>query len=237
MNPLSRLFFYILLSISILLSHELTILAVHILLILLLVIYKRQLWKKWKRHTRPYWIYLPLSGIIFFIISVFISEKPLDVILLDVVLATIRLSLTVSIMTLYIIQSQSHDTLLAVRGVLFSSGMKYKWLDRLLLYFEITIRFFPSIKEQWSLTEKSQKALNIKLPKSRFKRIINVAKSIPDFIIINLQKTENIVQSMLMRGYGKKSRRSVYPHIKFKLFDSIILLATLFLVIGVHNFV
>ena len=237
MNPLSRLFFYILLSISILLSDELTILAVHILLILLLVIYKRQFWKKWKTHTRPYWIYLPLSGIIFFIISVFISEKPLDAILLDVVLATIRLSATVSIMTLYIIQSKSHDTLLAVRGVLFSSGMKYIWLDRLLLYFEITIRFFPSIKEQWSLTEKSQKALNIKLPKSRFKKIINVAKSIPDFIIINLQKTENIVQSMLMRGYGKKSRRSVYPHIKFKLFDSMISLATLFFVIGVHNFV
>ena len=43
MNPLSRLFFYILLSISILLSQELTILALHILLILLLVIYKRQL--------------------------------------------------------------------------------------------------------------------------------------------------------------------------------------------------
>ena len=237
MNPLSRLFFYILLSISILLSHKLTILAVHILLILLLVIYKRQFWKKWKRHTRPYWIYLPLSGIILFIISLFISEKPLNEILFDVVLATIRLSATVSIMTLYIIQSQSHDTLLAVRGVLFSSGMKYKWLDRLLLYFEITIRFFPSIKEQWSLTEKSQKALSIKLPKSKFKRIINVAKSIPDFIIINLKKTENIVQSMLMRGYGKKSRRSVYPHIKFKLFDSMISLATLFFVIGVHNFV
>ena len=237
MNPLSRLFFYILFSISILLSHDLTILAVHILLILLLVIYKRQFWKKWKTHTRPYWIYLPLSGIIFFIISVFISEKPLDAILLDVIFATLRLSATVSLMTLYIIESQSHDTLLAVRGVLFSSGMKYKWLDRLLLYFEITIRFFPSIKEQWSLTEKSQKALNIKLPKSRFKKIINVAKSIPDFIIINLQKTENIVQSMLMRGYGKKSRRSVYPHIKFKLFDSMISLATLFFVIGVHNFV
>ena len=237
MNPLSRLFFYILFSISILLSHELPILAIHILLTLLLVLYKMKIWKKWKRHTRPYWIYLPLSGMVFFIISIFISEKPLDAILLEVVLATIRLSATVSIMTLYIIESQSHDTLLAVRGILFSSGIKYQWLDRLLLYFEITVRFFPSIKEHWSQTEKSQKALNIKVPKSRLKRIISIAKSIPDFLIINLQKTENIVQSMLMRGYGKNSRRSVYPHIKFKLFDSMISFATLFFVIGVHNIV
>ena len=237
MNPLSRLFFYILLSISILFSDELPILALHILLTFLLVLYKRQFWNKWKRHTRPYWIYLPLSGMIFFIISIFISEKPLDAILLDVILATIRLSATVSIMTLYIIESQSHDTLLAVRGVLFSSGIKYQWLDSLLLYLEITIRFFPSIKEHWSLTEKSQKALNIKVQKSRLKRIISIAKSIPDFLIINLQKTENIVQSMLMRGYGNNSRRSVYPHIKFKLFDSMISLATLFFLIGVHNFV
>ena len=79
--------------------------------------------------------------------------------------------------------------------------------------------------------------LNIKVQKSRLKRIISIAKSIPDFLIINLQKTEYIVQSMLMRGYGNNSRRSVYPHIKFKLFDSMISLATLFFVIGVHNFV
>ena len=237
MNALSRLFFYILFSISILLSHELPILALHILLTLILVLYKRQFWNKWKRHTRPYLIYLPLSGMIFFIISIFISEKPLDAILLDVILATIRLSATVSIMTLYIIESQSHDTLLAVRGVIFSSGIKYQWLDRLLLYLEITIRFFPSMKEHWSLTEKSQKALNIKVQKSRLKRIISIAKSIPDFLIINLQKTEYIVQSMLMRGYGNNSRRSVYPHVKFKLFDSMISLTTLFFVIGVHNLV
>ena len=237
MNPLSRLFSYILLSISILLSHELPILVLHILLTLLLVLYKRQFWNKWKRQTRPYWIYLPLSGMIFFIISIFISAKPLDAIILDVILATIRLSATVSIMTLYIIESQSHDTLLAVRGVMFSSGIKYQWLDRLLLYLEITIRFFPSIKEHWSLTEKSQKALNIKVQKSTLKRITSIAKSIPDFLIINLQKTEYIVQSMLMRGYGNNSRRSVYPHIKFKLFDSMISMATLFFVIGVHNFV
>ena len=237
MNPLTRLFTYLLFSFSILLSDQILIILVHIFLLLLVLIYKKGLLSEWVKYTKPYWIYFPLSGILFLCISLVISERSLEVILVDVVLATLRLSATVSIMTLYIIESKSYDILLAIRGLWFSSGIKYRWLDRLLLYFEITIRFFPSIKEQWSLTEKSQKALNIKLPKTRIKRIINVAKSMPDFIIINLQKTENIVQSMLMRGYGKKSRRSVYPHIKFKLFDSMISLATLFFVIGVHNFV
>ena len=237
MNPLTRLSFYILFSISVLLSNEIPIITAHILLIILLLLYKRQLWKEWKRHTRPYWIYFPLSGIIFFIISVFISQRPLDDILIDVILATLRLSATVSIMTLYIIESHSHDTLLAIRGLLFSSGIKYQWIDNILLYFEMTIRFFPSIKEQWSLTERSQKALAIKKTKSRFKRIINIAKSIPDFIIINIQKTDNIVQNMLMRGYGINSSRSVYPHIKFKSFDCMFSAIMLSVIIGVHSFV
>ena len=237
MNPLTRLSFYILFSISVLLSNEIPIIATHILRIILLLIYKRHFWKGWKRHTGPYWIYFPLSGIIFFIISVFISQRPFDEILIDVILATLRLSVTVSIMTLYIIESRSHDILLAIRGLLFSSGIKYHWIDNILLYFEITIRFFPSIKEQWYFTERSQKALAIKKPKSRFKRIINIAKSIPDFIIINIQKTDNIVQNMLMRGYGINSSRSVYPHIKFKSFDCMFSTVMLSLIIGVHSFV
>ena len=62
-----------------------------------------------------------------------------------------------------------------------------------------------------------QNALNANLPLDC--RIINIAKFIPDFIILNLEKTDNIVNNMLMRGYGTTSPRSIYPHIKFRLYD------------------
>ena len=237
MNPLTRLFIYLLFSFSILLSNDILIILAHVLLLLLMLLYKKELWSEWKKYTKPYWIYFPLSGILFFCISIVISQRALGVILVDVILATIRLSATVSIMTLYMIDSKSHDILLAIRGLWFSSGITYRWLDRILLFFEITIRFFPSIQEQWNFTEKSQKALAIKKPRSRFETIINIAKFIPDFIILNLEKTDNIVRNMLMRGYGINTPRSVYPHIKFRSFDYIIAAGLMVIVVGVHSFV
>ena len=235
MNPLTRLFTYLLFSFSILLSDQILIILVHIFLLLLVLIYKKGLWSEWVKYTKPYWIYFPLSGILFLCISLVISERSLEVILVDVVLATLRLSATVSIMTLYIIESKSYDILLAIRGLWFSSGIKYRWLDRLLLFFEIPMRFFPSIQENWNITERSQKALTIKKPRSRIQRTINIAKFIPDFIILNLEKTDHIVHNMLMRGYGTNTPRSIYPHIKIRFYDCIIFAGLLVITVGVHS--
>ena len=236
MNPLTRLFIYLLFSFSILFSKQILIILAHIALLLIILLYKKELWSEWVKYTKPYYIYFPLSGILFLCISLVISQRSLELILVDVILATIRLSFTVSIMTLYMIESRSDDILLAIRGLWFSSGIQYRWLDRLLLFFEITMRFFPSIQEQWNITERSQKALTIKKPRSRIQRTINIAKFIPDFIILNLEKTDNIVHNMLMRGYGINSPRSIYPHIKFRLYDCIIFAGLLVVTVGVHSF-
>lgn len=237
MNPLTRLFLYLLFSFSTLLSNDALLLCLHIMAVLILILYKKHHWEEWKIYTRPFWIYFPLTGVLFLCISFLVSSRPAPVILLDVFFATIRLCGLVSIMTLYLVESKTQDTLLALRSLWYTSKIKFHWFDKLVLFFEMTIRFFPSVQEQWRHVERSQKALSIHISKSTLKKVTQIARSIPDFILLNLEKTETITQGMIMRGYGQHSPRSVYPYIQFKPIDFVWWISITLAVFGVHSFV
>ena len=237
MNPLTRLFLYLFFSFSILLSNDALLLCLHIMAVLLLIFYKKHHWEEWKIYTRPFWIYFPLTGVLFLFISFIVSSRPGPVILLDVFFATIRLCGLVSIMTLYLVESRSQDILLALRSIWYKSKIKFQWFDKLLLFFEMSIRFFPSVQEQWRNIERSQKALSIDIPKSNLKKVTQISHSIPDFILLNLEKTETITQGMVMRGYGQHSPRSVFPYIQFKSIDFVWWISITIAAFGVHSFV
>ena len=100
-------------------------------------------------------------------------------------MATIRLMAMISIMTFYIIDAKSQNILIAIRSIWFSSGLNIYWIDKFILFFEMTIRFFPSIHENWNQTEKSQKALSIKRRSSIKDKVFYRAKFIPDFIFFH----------------------------------------------------
>ena len=237
MNPLTRLFLYLFFSFSILLSNDALLLCLHIMAVLLLIFYKKHHWEEWKIYTRPFWIYFPLTGVLFLFISFIVSSRPGPVILLDVFFATIRLCGLVSIMTLYLVESRSQDILLALRSLWYKSKIRFQWFDKLLLFFEMSIRFFPSVQEQWRNIERSQKALSIYISKSNLKKVILISHSIPDFILLNLEKTETITQGMVMRGYGGHFPRRVYPYIQFKSIDFVWWISITIAVFGVHSFV
>ena len=237
MNPIARLFIYILFSISILISQSVNILLINLGIVFLIFIFKRSLLYLFWERIKPYLIYLPLSGLLFFIISTQISSKSISIIFIDILMATIRLMAMISIMTFYIIDAKSQNILIAIRSIWFSSGLNIYLIDKFILFFEMTIRFFPSIHENWNQTEKSQKALSIKRRSSLKDKVFYTAKFIPDFILLNLKKTDVIIENMLMRGLGTEKRRSVYPYLKFKVIDIFLCLIVLISIIAVHNFV
>ena len=151
-------------------------------------------------------------------------------------MATNRLMAMISIMTLYIIDAKSQNILIAIRSIWFSSGLNIYWIDKFILFFEMTIRFFPSIHENWNQTEKSQKALSIKRRSTLKDKVFYTAKFIPDFILLNLKKTDVIIENMLMRGLGTEKRRSIYPYLKFKVIDFFLCLIVSASIVMVHNF-
>ena len=237
MNPIARLFIYILFSISILISKSVNILSINVSIVFLIFIFKRSSLHLFWERIKPYLIYLPLSGFLFFIISTHISSKSISIIFIDILMATIRLMAMISLMTFYIIEAKSQHILIAIRSIWFSSGLNIHWIDKFILFFEMTIRFFPSIHENWNQTEKSQKALSIKKRSSLKDKVFYTAKFIPDFILLNLKKTDVIIENMLMRGLGTEKRRSIYPYLKFKVIDIFLCLIVLTSIIMVHNFV
>ena len=237
MNPITRLFIYIIFSISILLSKSGNILLINVIVVFFVFILKRSLLSQFWKSIKPYMIYLPLSGVLFFIISIQISTKSIPIIFIDVLMATTRLLAMISIMTFYIIETKSQSILIAIRSIWFSSGLNIYWIDKFILFFEMTIRFFPSIHENWNQTEKSQKALSIKRRSSLKDKVFYTAKFIPDFILLNLKKTDVIIENMSMRGLGTEKRRSIYPYLKFKVIDFFLCLIVLTSIIMVHNFV
>ena len=237
MNPITRLFIYIIFSISILISKSVNILLINLGIVFLLFIFKRSLSHLFWERIKSYLIYLPLSGLLFFIISTQISSKSISTISIDILMATIRLLAMISLMTFYIIEAKSQNILIAIRSIWFSSGLNIYWIDKFILFIEMTIRFFPSIHENWNQTEKSQKALSIKKRNSLKDKVFYTAKFIPDFIILNLKKTDVIIENMSMRGLGTEKRRSIYPYLKFKVIDIFLCLIVLMSIIMVHNFV
>ena len=79
-----------------------------------------------------------------FIISTQISSKSISIIFIDILMATIRLMAMISIMTFYIIDAKSQNILIAIRSILFSSGLNIYWIDKFILFFEMTISFFQA---------------------------------------------------------------------------------------------
>jgi len=140
-------------------------------------------------------------------------------------------------MSLYIIESKSQSILHAIRSLWFASGQNYYWIDRIVLFFEMTIRFFPSIEKDWNQTQRSQKALSLNIQTSRIKKIFKIAQAFPDFILLNLERTDKIVENMSMRGYGKNARRSIFPFLKFRIFDIVFCFFSLISIISIHYFV
>ena len=67
-------------------------------------------------------------------------------------------------------------------------------------------------------------------------KVFHTAKCIPDFIILNLKKTDVIIENMSMRGLGTEKRRSIYPYLKFKVIDFFLCLILLTSIIMVHSF-
>ena len=74
--------------------------------------------------------------------------------------ATVRLSMIISLMTLYAIDSKSRNIFIALRSIWFSTKSNSFWVDKMILFMEMTLRFFPLMQKDWNETQRSQKALS-----------------------------------------------------------------------------
>ena len=237
MNPIVRLILFLSFSMSTLLSQTLILVFIHVILSIVIIFSIHKDWQEWKNRIMPFIKYFPLTGILFFCISFFLTYRPMSEIILDVSLATIRLMVLVCVMTAYMILAKSDDIYIALRSNWYSLNKQWKGVEDLFLFFDITIRFFPSFQEEWKRVEQSQKALGFHIEQDFFKRLKSIAIFIPDFIIFNLNRADTLTTIVLMRGYGTMLPRSVYPFTAFHWSDVLIVVGIIVCLLGIHLYV
>ena len=201
-----------------------------------LVIIFRIHWKEFVIKSKPLWIYFPQVGLLFFIISLIVSSKNTYDVFIDVSLATCRMILLVSMMTLYSILSKNSHILIAIRGLWYKMGLPWKWAEDLILFIDITIRFFPSFQQQWQRIERTRKSLGINVSEDKLHKIRRFATMVPDMVILNLRRVNDLTLAMQLRGYGYLYPRTVHPFISSYSIDKLILLFVIIGLIGLHSF-
>ena len=236
MNPLTKIAIFLSLSLSILFSQSIELVIFHGILAIIFVVIFRNHWQEFVLKSKPLWIYFPIVGLFFFIISLLVSSKNTYEIIVDVSLATYRMILLITMMTFYNILSKPSDIMIAIRSLWYKMGKSWQWVEDLILFTDITIRFFPSFQMQWQRLERTRKALVLDASENKIHRAQQFATMVPDFVILNLERANDLTTVMKLRGYGQAYPRSVYPIISSTWIDKFAIVLVNVGLVGLHSF-
>lgn len=234
MNPLTRFYIFFSFAISIFMSNNILLLSFHFLFISIFFLFKKGFFPLWKNEISKFWFFFPMSSLIFFAISFFSSNQSFIIILEKVFLSTFRYFLIISFMLIYYLKSKNDDLLLSIKNLFYKFSIASIRLNQAIIFFDLMIRFYPNIIKQWENMIRGQNALSDKPRIKYFKKIQIFAKNIPDFILINLWRTEKLSKSMKMRGYGIYFPMSSYPFTSLNIYDLKIFSAIFIFLFGLH---
>tara|TARA_B110000046_G_C12930511_1_gene371212 strand:+ start:125 stop:829 length:705 start_codon:yes stop_codon:yes gene_type:complete len=231
MNPIIRSYLFLFFAISVVSTKNFYFLLFHLFLTLLFFLINRiELYQLIKKI----WSMLALSASVFFIISLIISSNSINLIYQNVLSATLRIFILISLMNIYIMKSKTDNLIAAIRSLLYRYSIKSLSFDKNILFFDLTIRLYPDMQNQWRNLLRGQNALSNKSKLNLFKKKSNIAKYISDFLLLNLWRTEKLSECMEMRGYGQKFPRSIYPYYSIKFKEYILIIVVLFLLFCFH---
>ena len=92
----------------------------------------------------------------------------------------------------------------------------------------IALRYIPTVQEDFITISKAQQAKGIDISKNvkLTTRIKNVSYTLLPLIFSSIDKIDVISNAMLLRGFGKKNRRTWYHARKMKISDIVAILIT-----------
>ena len=223
-NPIVTSIFFLGLAFSTILSKTwyglfvFTILS--IILILLNITYIKSIFKQ----VRPFLLFLPIMIIIYLIISSIFTNSTWTIIINEAGFAISKLLLLVIVMSLYLEISRKQNLILSVRSIWAKLNLKWKKIEDLFMFLELTLRFYPTFQREWQTINRSKRALGIISAESKWNRVKSVTNDLPGMILQSYRKAENTALIMQQRGYGKQIPRGVANSILFKINDLLYIL-------------
>jgi len=97
----------------------------------------------------------------------------------------------------------------------------------------IALRYIPTIQEDFVTISKAQQAKGIDISKNvkLMTRIKNVSYTLMPLIFSSIEKIDIISNAMILRGFGKRKKRTWYPDRKMKVADIVAIIVTAIFVV------
>ncbi len=227
-NPIVTSFFYLGFSFSTILSKTWNELIIYYMLCIILIILNITHLKPVYKQVKPFFLFFPIMISIYVFISFVFTSATWLIIINNAGIATCKLLLLVIVMAFYLEIIRKQNLVLSIRSIWVKLNLKWKMVEDLFMFLELTLRFYPTFQREWQTIARSKKALGLGSTVNRWEQIKSVVNDLPGMVLQSYRKAENTAAVMQQRGYGNQIPRGVANPKLFKIIDFILLIVILF---------
>ena len=223
-NPIVTSLFYLGFTFSTILSKTWNGLMIYYILCILLILLNRTHFKSAYKHVKPFFLFFPIMLIIYLLISFVFTDSTWTMIINEAGFAISKLLLLVIVMAFYLEISKKQNLVLSIRSIWSKLNLKWRWVEDIFMFLELTLRFYPTFQREWQAMSRSKKALGLTSSANKWEQIKSVANDLPGMILQSYRKAENTANIMQQRGYGNQIPRGVANPVLFKISDVILII-------------
>ena len=223
LNPLVNFFLFLSLSISTLFSDNLFYLNIHSIILLAIVFsFKINIYFLLKSLFKTsYYFFTIILFYLFF--SFLLSNIELELIIVKIVLGIYKIVVSILFMKIFILYVEKESFVKLIRSVYLESRLKLRFLDDIILFIALSLRFYPELQNRWKSFEKGRIYIGIN---NNNGSLISRLKLYSDMFvrILSLQYKKSLLISnnIKLRGYGNCHPRGIIDPIKINFYDLII---------------
>jgi len=226
-NPIVTSFLYLGFAFSTILSKNWNGLMIYFMLCIIIILLNMNHFKSAFKQVKPFFLFFPIMIIIYLFISFVFTNSTWIIIINDAEIAASKLILLVIVMAFYLEIIREQNIVLAIRSIWIKLNLKWKRVEDIFMFLELTLRFYPTFQREWQTITRSKKALGLASAVNRRERIKSVINDLPGMILQSYRKAETTAVVMQQRGYGNQIPRGVANPILFKMSDLILLIIIL----------
>lgn len=230
-HPIVNLYFFLALSLSLMLGNSILHLAVYGIVILLIALKNTKLIPIVIRKYLPTLFFFPIMLFIYILFSYVLTDSALYQTISEAFNAFIKFSFMIISMNFYLELSSSENLIKSLRSFWSKLNIQWKWVDNFFLFLALSLRFYPTFQSHWQHQRNSQKVLGIKFNDSYYGRLVEISKELPSILAYQLDRSEDISLAMKLRGYGSHFPRKIVDPIYFNLTNFLqVFLVTIFFI-------
>lgn len=216
-HPIVNLYFFLALSLSLMLASSFLQLMNYGIVILIIALKNTKLIPIVIRKYLPTLFFFPIMLFIYILFSYILTDSTIYQTISEAFNAFIKFSFMIISMNFYLELSSAENLIKSLRSFWARLNIQWKWVDNFFLFLALALRFYPTFQSQWQHQRNSQKVLGIKFNDSYYGRLIEISKELPSILVYQLDRSEDISLAMKLRGYGSYFPRKIVDPIYFNI--------------------